>query len=111
MEYQIDMSDEAEAELDAAYLYLSGRSLDSAYRWYNGAQKAIPSLSNMPRRCVLAHENSLYPNNEVRQLLYGNGKTTYRILFTIFEEDGLVRVLHFRHGARQSGRSNQTEEN
>ncbi len=75
MEYQIDMSDEAESELDAAYLYLSGRSLDSAYRWYNGAQEAIASLSILPRRCVLAHENSLYPNNEVRQLLYGTGKT------------------------------------
>ena len=110
MEYQIDISDEAEAELDAAYLYLSGRSLDAAYRWYKGAQEAIDSLSSLPHRCILAPENSQYPNNEVRQLLYGSGKSVYRILFTVFEEDKLVRVLHFRHGARQSGRSTRNND-
>ena len=34
MEYQVELSDEAEAELDAAYLFLLQRSPDAASRWY-----------------------------------------------------------------------------
>ena len=61
MEYQVEISDEAEAGLDAAF------------RWYIGARAAINSLSELPRRCPLARENASYPDNEVRQLLYGTG--------------------------------------
>ena len=73
MEYQVELSDEAEAELDAAYLFLLQRSPDAAFRWYIGARAAINSLSELPRRCPLARENASYPDNEVRQLLYGTG--------------------------------------
>ena len=109
MEYQVETSDEAEAELDSAYLFLLQRSPDAAIRWYMGARAAIASLSTFPRRCPLAGGNESYPNNEIRQLLYGTGRRTYRIVFTIFDNDGEVRVLHFRHGARQQKQNPQAD--
>ena len=109
MEYQVDLSDVAEAELDAAYLSFSQRSLDAAWRWYTGARAAANTLSMFPRRCPLARENDDFPNHEVRQLLYGKGRNAYRILFIIFEEDAAVRIIHFRHGAQQSQRQAQEE--
>jgi hypothetical protein len=42
------------------------------------------SLSQMPKRCPLARENK-YFSQEVRQLLYGRGRNSYRVLFTILE--------------------------
>ena len=81
MEYQVEMSDEADAELDAAF------------RWYIGARAAINSLSELPRRCPLARENASYPDNEVRQLLYGTGCSAYHILFMVFDDDAEVRVV------------------
>ena len=101
MEYRIEASDEAEAELDAAYLFLSRQDPDRAIRWYTDIHSAMFTLSQFPGRCPLAFENEQYPANEVRQLLYGKGRSIYRILFTIFEEDQEVRVLHVYHSARQ----------
>ena len=109
MEYQVETSDEAEAELDAAYLFFLQRSPDAAMRWYMGARAAIASLSTFPRRCPLARENADYPSNEVRQLLYGTGREAYRIIYTIFEDEAEVRILQFRHGARQSRQRDQED--
>lgn len=43
--------------------------------------------------------NNDYFPQEVRQLLYGKGRQTYRILFTI--KSDAVSILHIRHAARQ----------
>ena len=110
MEYRIDLSDEADAELDAAYLFLSNQSPDRAIRWYKDIRNTISTLSQFPRRCPLAFEDEQYPKNEVRQLLHGKGGGTYRILFTVFEEDEEVRILHVYHGARQMRPRNQEDE-
>ncbi len=110
MEYQVELSDEADAELDAAFLFLLQRAPKAAMRWYLGAQAAIDSLSAFPRRCPLAPEDASYPDNEVRQLLYGKGRNTYRILFTIFEEDREIRIMQFRHGSRQIRSQDQEDE-
>jgi hypothetical protein len=55
----------------------------------------------MPRRCALAPENAKL-SQEIRQLMYGKGKNTYRILFTVLEDQNpaVVRILHIRHAAR-----------
>lgn len=48
---------------------------------------------------------------EVRLLLYRNRRTTYRILYTIFDasEDasGVVRILRIRQGARPEAITNE----
>ena len=45
----------------------------------------------MPRRCAIAREDTFF-SKEIRQLLYGQGKQTYRILFTVLEEQHVPTV-------------------
>ena len=56
------------------------------------------SLSEFPERCPLA-PNLSSPSREVRKLLFGRKNYIYRVYFTITE--GVVKVLHVRHGARR----------
>ncbi|HEY9608185.1 MAG TPA: hypothetical protein V6C93_02410 [Allocoleopsis sp.] len=57
----------------------------------------IATLQEKPRRCALAVEHEIFPE-EVRQLLYGKFKNMYRVLFTI--RDITVYVLYVRHSAQ-----------
>jgi len=102
--YEVRLTEPAEIEVDAAVLHLARFSPESATRWHEGLVVALQSLSQIPRRCPLAPENALL-NNEIRQLIYKNGKSVHRILFTIFEreedEPAFVRIARVLHGARQ----------
>ena len=73
-----------------------------ASQWYSGLLQAIESLTQMPKRCPLARENE-YFSQEIRQLLYGRGRSSYRLLFTILEGQNVstVRILHIRHASQQ----------
>jgi plasmid stabilization system protein ParE len=109
MTYFIEISSVAEAEADSAFLLLSQMiSAEKAKEWYEGLLKAIESLSIMPKRCPIARENQ-YFSKEIRQLLYGKGRNSYRILFTIVESEDVsaVRILHIRHSAQQTLGENQ----
>jgi plasmid stabilization system protein ParE len=109
MTYLIEISSVAEAEADSAFLLLSQMtSPEKAREWYEGLLKAIESLSTMPKRCSVAKENQ-YFSKEVRQLLYGKGRNSYRILFSIMESEDVsaVRILHIRHSAQQTIGENQ----
>jgi len=87
----------AEAEMEAAFRWLTERSPQHAPNWYNGIIDAILSLEELPGRCALAPESADSPF-EIRQLLYGKRPHLYRILFAI--RPGQVIVLHVRHAAR-----------
>ncbi len=100
MNYEVFLSEPAEAEADAAFLWLLTFSPDFAGEWYDGFLKAIASLSVFPGRCPLAPENDDFPGREVRQYLYRKGRTVYRILFDIMDED-TVRVMHVRHASQR----------
>ncbi|PZD71052.1 hypothetical protein C1752_08255 [Acaryochloris thomasi RCC1774] len=101
MNYEIELSSIAEAEADNAFLQISKfTSSDNAKRWYTGLLKAIESLSTMPNRCPLARENE-YFSQEIRQLLYGRGRNSYRVIFTVLESTPAVRILHIRHASQQ----------
>jgi plasmid stabilization system protein ParE len=106
MTYRVDISEVAEAEIDAAYLWISRRSPEGAGRWHAGLLQAIESLAEMPGRCPLARERGYFAQ-EVRQLLYGRGQNLYRILFVIHDpvdeaDEATVRILHLRHAAQQA---------
>ncbi len=103
MKYRIEISSIAEAEADRAFLRLSQiASPATAKQWYAGLIQAIESLSQMPKRCSLARENTHF-SQEIRQLVYGKGRNSYRILFTILEQETpTVRILHIRHAAQQT---------
>ena len=57
----------------------------------------------MPRRCAIARENDFF-SQEIRQLLYGKGQHTYRILFTVLDElaQPTVRILHIRNSLQRT---------
>jgi len=104
MTYRIDFSSVAKAEADAAFLSFSQFTApDRAQEWYQGLIKAISSLQEMPYRCTLARENAFF-SQEIRQLLYGRGQHTYRILFTVLPDQSIptVRILHIRNAAQRT---------
>ncbi len=104
MKYRIEISSIAEVEADNAFLRLSQvTSPIKASQWYAGLLQAIESLAQMPKRCPLGRENQ-YFSQEIRQLLYGRGRNSYRILFTILDEQNVstVRILHIRHASQQT---------
>jgi len=105
MSYRIAISEAAEAEVEALYLWILRRSPERAAAWYEGLLAAINSLADFPRRCPLARENDRF-DQEIRQLLYGTARSACRILFTILEPTGAedeptVRILHIRHAAQR----------
>ena len=63
--------------------------------WYNGAIAAMESLAENPARCPVI---SGPDEEEVRQLLYGDKRHAYRILFTI--RGTRVYIVHLFHAAR-----------
>ncbi|MEC4803297.1 MAG: type II toxin-antitoxin system RelE/ParE family toxin [Jaaginema sp. PMC 1079.18] len=104
MTYRLDVSSVAKAEMDAAFLNFSQYiRADRAQIWYQGLIDAIASLQKMPRRCPLAREDAFF-SQEVRQLLYKRGTQTYRILFTVLDDQPIptVRILHVRHAAQKT---------
>ncbi len=104
MTYRIDFSSIAKAEADAAFLsFAQFTTADRAQLWYQELITAIVSLQEMPRRCPIAREDAFF-SQEIRQLLYGQGKHTYRILFTVLEDQLIptVRILHIRHAAQKT---------
>ncbi len=68
-----------------------------AARWYNRLLRKIDTLKTHPTRCPLAAENDKFPE-EIRQLLYGKRRNTYRIIFTIRPDT--VHVLYVEHAAK-----------
>jgi plasmid stabilization system protein ParE len=102
--YQVEVSSTAKAEADAAFLRFSQyASPEQAQAWYQQLITAIASLKTMPRRCPIARENAFF-SQEIRQLLYGKGQHTYRILFTVLDDQitPTVRVLHIRGAAQRA---------
>jgi plasmid stabilization system protein ParE len=101
--YEVQLTEPAEAEMDAAYLNRMQNGLQSAERWYAGLVRALESLSTFPNRFPLASDN--IASDGVRQMLYGSGSSAYRVLYRVIEpqkdEAGIVRVLHIRHASRR----------
>lgn len=99
MTFRVEMSAQAEHDAEAILDWLlSQQAGDVGIRWFLAMENAIASLSELPKRCPLALENSNFPF-EVRQLLYGNKPHTYRILFAI--KGDTVQILHIRHARRR----------
>ena len=99
MSLPVVVESEARANIvDAASWWAKHRDQDQAIRWYNGILAAIDTLSQHPRRCVLARENAK-SDLELRELHFGLGsRPTHRIIFVI--DSDAVRVLAVRHAAQ-----------
>jgi plasmid stabilization system protein ParE len=94
MIFKVQITEQAEAELNEAYEWIASQSLEQAVIWFNGLVEAADTLSTFPERCPRAPESTEL-DLEIRQLLYGK----YRLMFIV--RDDTVYLLHVRHGARQ----------
>jgi plasmid stabilization system protein ParE len=97
MTFQVEITPIAEAQIELAYRWFRGRNPGFADQWFRELMNAIATLQEHPRRCALAVEHEIFPE-EVRQLLYGKSRSVYRILFTI--RDTTVYILYVRHSAQ-----------
>lgn len=96
MKYAVVVQPQAEADIEAAYLYLmEAASPDVAIRWFNEIEAAMTTLAEFPKRCPRAPEGA-YFSEDIRHLLV----EPYRVLFTIRAKQ--VHVLHVRHMARRT---------
>jgi plasmid stabilization system protein ParE len=98
MKYRVIITPEAESDLKSIYRYIRKQGAPQAARnWLAGARKRIKSLSESPERGSLAPEWVSF-DEAIRELLYGNSRLNYRILYIVINTS--VFVLHIRHGAR-----------
>ena len=100
MAYRVEIARNAEAELEALYLWVTARGPQQGPKWFNGLEQAVLSLDQHPTRCSVAPE-SFDPEHPVRVLTYGRKPHAYRVFFAVDDDAEIVRVLHVRRGARQ----------
>ena len=100
MRYRVTITSKAEAELyQAALWWAEHRSQEQAYRWLEGFEAALASLSEVPEQLPLAREDAEFPFS-LYQLLYDLGtKPTHRALFRIRNDE--VIIYGIRHLAQQ----------
>ena len=91
MAYRVRYRKRAERDLNKL---AEGVTLD----WFDGLCDAIESLAEFPNRCAFAPEPILRQKG-VRQLLYGEGHASYRVLYQV--RDDTVQILTIRHGHRR----------
>jgi plasmid stabilization system protein ParE len=100
MAYKVDVSIPALQDAETAFLWIRDFNFESAKLWYEGLLEAIFSLEKFPGRCPTAPE-SKFLGREIKQLLYGKQRQTYRIFFEILEAEKVVRIYRIRHGSRK----------
>ncbi len=91
MAYRVLYRKRAERDLDRL-------ARGAALEWFDGLCDAIESLAEFPERCAFAPEAALREKG-VRQLLYGEGRRVYRILYRVKDES--VQILTMRHARRR----------
>ncbi len=99
--FRAEARDEA---LNAASYIAEHYDLEAALLWYDGLERSLKTLTEMPARCPLAPESHAFSPIEVRHLLYKR----HRILFTIRETT--VHMLHVRHMSQQALSCDDLEE-
>ena len=97
MAYRVEIARNAEAELEELYLWVVARAPHQGAKWFNGLERAVLSLAQLPKRCPVAPE-SINPDQPVRVRIYGRKPHVYRV--TVDDTAEAVRVVHIRHRAR-----------
>ncbi len=98
-EYEIVFAPTAYEDLQAALQGLGENAPEKVGEWYAAIKASMQTLSHLPERCPYAPENGLWGEEELRQLLFQDYPSKYRIIFTVGKNS--VRILNIRHGARR----------
>lgn len=72
-------------------------SREIAERWARTLHEKILTLATFPERCSVAVESEAF-NEEVRQLLVGDGRGQYRVLYSV--RGAVVRIHTIQRSAR-----------
>lgn len=106
MNYAVELTPTAEAELMSAFWYIHERAPLNAARWLKGVYTAIDTLETLPRRCGIAPEAE-HLGEELRNLRF----KSHRIIFHVDEPRRTVRILYVRHGAQRAiGEPDRTDD-
>lgn len=105
MNFTVETSDVAEAEIEAVFLSLFLRDAKFAAQWLEGINRIIAALDTFPGRHSRVDEGTVL-GRETRRIVYRNKRAVYRILFTLLDADGdgednTVRVLGVLYGAQR----------
>jgi toxin ParE1/3/4 len=95
MAYLVRLMDRALRDLEHIYGEIDAENSGAAHRWFNGLVEAIQNLEQHPLRGNVTRDSKTH-----RQLFYGRGRNTYRIIYQTDVRNGAVNVVHIRHGAR-----------
>ncbi|HQZ29749.1 MAG: type II toxin-antitoxin system RelE/ParE family toxin [Verrucomicrobiales bacterium] len=98
-EYEIVFAPTAQEDLQEILEWLEEEAPGKVSEWYVAIKETIQTLSEMPERCPRAPENGLWGDEELRQLLFQNYPSKYRIIYCV--SGNFVRILNIRHGARR----------
>jgi len=103
MAYGVLLADCAKDDIERLYRWVIERAPLQGTEWFEGLLTCLYSLDQNPNRCPLAQE-ARKSRRKIRNLLYGRGRSVYRILFEVNEERQTVWILHVRRGARRGVR-------
>jgi plasmid stabilization system protein ParE len=95
--FQIVFRPRARLDFDAAVAWLARLSPAAATRWRTGFFNILADLEVDPLRYSLADEAADL-GIDLRQLLYGRRRNTYRVLFVV--EGQTVSIFRLRHTAQ-----------
>jgi len=98
-DYEIVFAPTVHDDLLSILEWLENEAPGKVSEWYGSIKSDIQSLSQMPKRCPLAPENGLWAEEELRQLLFQQYPSTFRIIFYV--KGDRVHILNIRHGARR----------
>jgi len=101
MTYKVLYTETVRTEIAVQVKYLQEQHVSSATieRWFGGLFDLVDGLYEWPLRFPVSPEQTEDFGFEVRKLNYGD----YLIFYRVDEQQRIVEVLHFRHGARDHG--------
>ena len=104
MDFRVEISEFAEADIEDIFGWLQKRSETIAKNWYSSWLSALRSLEHLPNRCPVAPETHSFLI-DIRQLLFGEGSLQHRIIFGVSVEEpsgnGIVTIYRVRNSMRQ----------
>ena len=98
-QYSIHFSATALEDLDEIAQWFSVNAPEKLEDFLHLIKERIYSLTQLPERCPYAPENGLWGEEELRQLLFTEFSSQYRIIYTVTTDS--VRILNIRHGSRR----------
>jgi plasmid stabilization system protein ParE len=62
MAYRVELAKSAEVQLEELYLWVVERAPSQGAAWFNGLERAILSLEQLPKRCRIASARQRQPD-------------------------------------------------